>query len=353
VKVVHLLSGDLWAGTEAATYELLRALAVQPGVHARAVLLNRGVLADRLAAAGLLQAVEPESGRGFAALARAVRGQLAAADLVHTHGYKPDVIGALSGRPWLSTQHGRPEPARGLARLRIATYHRLALAAQRFGARRVIAVSSEVDEWLRPRVGAAKVVRLWNGIDDPCPEGGSVPWGERPLRVGALCRLFPVKNLALAIEAVARSPGLELEIVGDGPEAPRLRALAATLGVSDRVLFAGFDPEPAARLARWRALLVPSFHEGNPLAVIEALAWGTPVVAGPLRGIAEMLAGRGGWCLPALTVEAWVAGIARALGADEGAAASVAGRARFLEAFTSAGAAARVRALYAEVLGSA
>src|SRR5690606_13467408 len=213
VKVVHLLSGDGWAGAEVATWHLLAGLAEQEGIAASAVVLNDGVLAERLAARGWLAGIEAERGRSFAALLAGVRARLAQADLVHAHGYKQDVLAALSGRPWVSTQHGRPEPWHGAARLRMATYGALDRALQRWAARRVIAVSAEVERWLRPRVGQARLVRAWNGLVDPLPDGGIVPWRERPRRVGVLARLHPVKQVERAIVAVARCPDVELEIV--------------------------------------------------------------------------------------------------------------------------------------------
>lgn len=352
MKVLHVISGDLWAGSAVATFHLLCGLAEGGVAEARAVVLNPGELATRLAARGLLTAVEPEATRGFPALARAVRAHAAGADLVHAHGYKEDALAALSGRRWVATQHGRPEPWRGAARLRMAGYGALERVLQRLSARRVVAVSGEVEEWLVRRVGRGRVVRAWNGIVDPAPAAGALPWRERPRRVGVLARLAPVKGVDLAIRAAARCPELELEIVGDGPEAERLRALAAASGAASRIAFAGFDPCPGPRLGRWRALLVPSLHEGNPIAVLEALAWGTPVLAGPLPGVAEILAGRGGHCLPDRDEAHWAAALARAVDDDGGgAAAAVAGRARFLEAFTAGAAAQRMGAIYHAALG--
>jgi glycosyltransferase involved in cell wall biosynthesis len=232
----------------------------------------------------------------------------------------------------------------------MAGYGALDRACQRWSARCVLAVSAELERWLVRRVGRERVVRAPNGILDPVAGASVPPWGGRPRRVGALARLFPVKNLELAVRAVARVPGLELEIVGDGPEAPRLRALARTAGAGERIHFAGFDPEPGARLAGWRALLVPSLHEGNPIAVLEALAWGTPIVAGPLPGVAEILAGRGGWCLPDRTPETWASALGRALDDDATAGVAAAGRARFLETGTAEAAARRVRGVYEHVL---
>jgi glycosyltransferase involved in cell wall biosynthesis len=353
MRVVHVVSGDLWAGSAVATFHLLCGLARAGAVEARAVVLNPGELAERLAARGLLAAVEPEAGRGFAALARAVRARVAGADLVHAHGYKEGVLAALSRRPWIATQHGRPEPWRGAARARMAGYAALERALQRVSARRVVAVSGEIERWLAGRLGAARVSLAWNGIEDPVAAGQVPPaWGARPRRVGVLARLAPVKGVDLALRAVARCADVELEIVGDGPERPRLAALAAAGGAGGRIRFAGFDPQPGARLARWRALLVPSLHEGNPIAVLEALAWGTPVVAGPLPGVAEILGGRGGVCLADRDEARWAEAIARIVGDEAGGAAlAAAGRARFLEAFTADAAAAPMLAIYRDVLG--
>ena len=94
-----------------------------------------------------------------------------------------------------------------------------------------------------------------------------------------------------------------------------------------------------------------SLHEGNPISVLEALAWGTPVLAGPLPGVAEILDGRGGCCVPDASVATWREAVQRAVDdAGPGAAAAAAGRARFLEAFTAAAAARRMHTLYREAL---
>ena len=119
----------------------------------RAVLLNPGELARRLEAAGVPVVVVSEAGRRFSALVAAVRRQLADADLVHAHRYKENLLAALSGRPWVATQHGRPE--RGMAELRSAVYRGLDRAAQRLSARRVIAVSAEVEAWDEGRAADA------------------------------------------------------------------------------------------------------------------------------------------------------------------------------------------------------
>lgn len=305
-RIVHLVSGDLWAGAEAATFHLVTALRDRDEFDLRVLTLNEGVLSDRLREAGIDVDVYPEVQLGFGALVKRIRENVRSADLVHGHRYKENLLAALSRRPWLATHHGRPEPERGTAALRGASYRAIDLIAKRASARAVVAVSSEVAQWLSPRVGRAKVVQIANGISDPAT-GLAVPaWSDRPMRLGVLGRLFPVKGIDLAIEAVANAPPWQLEVVGEGPLRPEFEALIERLGVRDRVTLTGHLDAPLPHVAQWRALLVPSLHEGHPISVIEAMALGTPVLSGPLPGVDEMLGGRGGWVMPDRDPATWM-----------------------------------------------
>jgi len=354
IEVTHLISGDLWAGAEVATFHLVRALSRRRDVSVSVVALNEGTLVARLRGCGVRVAVVPESQHGFVGLWRRVRRELSCCDLVHAHRYKEDLLAALSGRPWVATQHGRPEPAEGAARWRMGIYLALNRLALRSRARRVIAVSGEIEDWLRGHVPGPRVARIWNGIADPLAGREPSAWRDRPLCVGVLGRLAPVKGYELAVETVARCPGVELEIVGDGPERPRLEALARGAGAAERIRFLGHLEEPLGRVARWRAMLVTSLHEGNPIGVLEAMALGTPVLSCPLRGIEEILAGRGGRVVKAGREPAEWARALQGLLDDgaEGDRLSREARQRFLESFLDERCAEGTAALYREALPS-
>lgn len=90
---------------------------------------------------------------------------------------------------------------------------------------------------------------------------------------------------ALPLMAEAGFDNVRLAICGSGPLEEKLRAQAAELGVSDRVSLLGFRNDIAELLAAADALAFPSFQEGLPVAVMEAMAAGTPVVASRIRGI--------------------------------------------------------------------
>ena len=100
LTVTHLISGDLWARAETATYHLIRALAARTDTIVRAVLLNDGELARRLGEAGIETAIVPERGKSFRSLRRAVADELDGSDMVHAHRYKESVLAASSGVPW-------------------------------------------------------------------------------------------------------------------------------------------------------------------------------------------------------------------------------------------------------------
>jgi len=92
-------------------------------------------------------------------------------------------------------------------------------------------------------------------------------------------RLVPQKNFGLALDAFARiAPTYRLAILGEGEDYPALRERAESLGIADRVHFAGFVEDVRPWLAHADALLSTSRFEGYPAALVEALAERVPVV---------------------------------------------------------------------------
>lgn len=119
-------------------------------------------------------------------------------------------------------------------------------------------------------------------------------WGQGGARILSVGSLNPVKNHALLLRAFAALPRADarLMLLGRGPEEAMLRALAGELGVADRVVFAGFRPDPAAFYASSGLLVLSSDFEGLPNVLVEALSYGLPVVSTDcIAGPAEILDG--------------------------------------------------------------
>jgi glycosyltransferase involved in cell wall biosynthesis len=139
---------------------------------------------------------------------------------------------------------------------------------------------------LRQRLG---IVANGVPLTDELP-AGIIESPAKPFRWIAVGRLAPVKDYPTLLRAFAALPGEPLlEILGTGPEEPRLRALALEEKISDRVHFAGFQANIAPHLAASDGFVLSSLWEGLPMGVLEAGAAGLPVVATEGAGTREAL----------------------------------------------------------------
>ena len=107
--------------------------------------------------------------------------------------------------------------------------------------------------------------------------------------IGCVGRLSPEKGYDVALKALVELPDCDLAFLGEGPELGTLQRTAASLGVNDRVRFAGWVPPPWPEHWRFDVLLVPSRYEGFGLVAVEAMLAGIPVVASDVAGLSEVL----------------------------------------------------------------
>ncbi len=114
---------------------------------------------------------------------------------------------------------------------------------------------------------------------------------DAPLRLGVVGRCTPFKGFELALHAIRllqeEGHALAVEIAGDGPERPRLEALAADLGLGEGVRFRGNVADMAAFYRGLDLLVCPSLREPFGLVSLEAQAWGIPVVVAGVDGLPE------------------------------------------------------------------
>lgn len=173
--------------------------------------------------------------------------------------------------------------------------------------------------------------------------------GRQALFVG---RLAAVKGLPVLFDALARmgpdAPGLS--IIGDGPGRAALEAQARDLGLADKVAFLGYrsQSEVADRLGQSDLLVLPSFAEGLPVVLMEALAGETPVVTTQIAGIPELVRdGETGHLCPPGDSDALARAIAAVLDNPQRARAMAArGRAIVARDFDSRIEAARLASLF-------
>ncbi len=263
-------------------------------------------------------------------------------DVVHLHNEQPLIYGApagkLAGCRVIATRHG----------LVIAPPRQLWLRRQ--AGRLVdcdVSVSSEVANSTRAHrlVDARKVEVIENGIDlsqyQPRVDVRAEVRAELGLPndsmvVGSVCRLVGCKNVALLLRAVLPhlSPTIQLIIIGDGPERAKLEILAGRQAQGKFARFLGQRTDVARLLNGFDLFALSSTTEGHPIAVIEAMATGLPVLATKVGGIPEMIEdGKTGF-LASTDELAYTARLEAAFAQRDswrviGAAAMAAARARF------------------------
>lgn len=235
---------------------------------------------------------------------------------------------------------------------------RLQMALVSRGVDRLVAVSRHTaDEMTRgPGWPPSRVTVIPNAVDlarfrpPPVAAGRDA---SPPAAVALVpARLDAQKGHHHLLRAAVATPFVRYRCAGDGPERARLEALAAELGVADRVEFLGHCTDMPALMAGADLVVLPSLYEGLPLSLAEAMAAGRPVVATDVGGTREIVAdGRTGLLVPPGDPTALAAAIStvardRSLAAAFGAA----GRRRVEQRFGADVMAARTQRLYAHLL---
>ena len=128
------------------------------------------------------------------------------------------------------------------------------------------------------------------------PTALTTPFAEkaRPPRIVAAGRLHPKKGFDVLIAALARlrdqGQAFDCEIAGEGDERPKLEGLIAQHGLEGRVRLVGWRGDVSAFLASGDVFAFPSYQEGFPLVLLEAMAVGLPVASAAIPGPVEMIA---------------------------------------------------------------
>lgn len=297
LTVLHVFSGDLWAGAEVMVLHLLTSLAGRAGVQVIALSLNEGELTGRLRRAGIETHCLVESGRSFGAIAlaavRLLRGRRV--DVIHSHRYKENLLAWLLGvrlgvRGRVATLHGFPEPRESL-RGREALTSRRDRTVLRHGFTRVVTVSQEMRHTLVSAWGfpPGRVEAIWNGV--AVPPGTTRRGRDGRLHVGTVARLVPVKGFDLLLDVAARLAesfeNIRFSVLGDGPLRPWLTAEVTRRGLGSRMTLFPAQSDPFPHYRTLDLYLNTSLHEGMPLSVLEAMGCGVPVVATRVGGIPE------------------------------------------------------------------
>lgn len=316
-RIIHLVSGDAWGGLEAMVLDLLCSGVYRERTDTTIIALNEGRFASRARARGLHVVVVPESAMSLLSLARELKRVIddLKPDIIHTHRYKEILLGAIlsptSVAHHVVTIHGYEPPTSQLVRWKTFLSNSLCIGAALVRRARFIVVADHLRAcFMIPR---NRCVTIHNGIQLPGPAMPEPDWNfphhSKPAVIGWVGRMVPVKGLSTLLRAVAEmawTPPPTLLLIGDGPERASLEQLAKLLGISERVRFQGFVENTWPFYNQMDLFALPSHHEGIPIALLEALGAGLPVVASSVGGIPHVIGPSGaGVLIDSTSPSAW------------------------------------------------
>lgn len=220
---------------------------------------------------------------------------------------------SLGGPPYSFTVHGPEEFDR---------VKELSLVEKVERAAFVVTVSSygksQLYRWCKQQQWS-KIHVVHCGVDDGFLALPSVPVPTHP-QIVCVGRLCEAKGQLLLLEAMEQlaTEGLrfKLVMVGDGPLRTEIETLVAQLSLQEQVKITGWSSNSEVRqhILAARAMVLPSFAEGLPVVIMEALALGRPVISTYVAGIPELVEpGISGWLVPAGSVEALKIAMRKAL----------------------------------------
>lgn len=300
LRILHIASGDLWAGAEAVVYQLVKSLSQRSELKVFLITLNHGRLEELCSSAGVDTFVIDEKQNNFVSIAlkaariiRKIRP-----DVIHSHRYKENLIaaiaGSLGGRPKLvSTQHGLTELKTQNFRERFIGYITKSCRNLTFSA--IVGVSEDVAWDLKngSRILSKKIYRIYNGIDiEPHSECNGFP-RQDPITIGSAGRLFPVKDYPMMVdiahEVCKKANNVRFVIAGDGPERKLIKQKIDNYGLESRFTMLGHIQDMNTFYQTIDIYINTSVHEGIPMTILEAMGYKKPVVGFLVGGLKEII----------------------------------------------------------------
>ncbi|MGH8542281.1 MAG: glycosyltransferase family 4 protein [Gammaproteobacteria bacterium] len=232
-------------------------------------------------------------------------------DLIHSHGYRADLIGLVIAKyfslPIVSTCHGFISIDQ-----RLSLYNKLDIFLLRYF-NRVIAVSERMKiDLVEKGIDDIQIQVITNAVSEQTRSDTAAIRREMRARMGIgneefvfgfVGRLSEEKGLAYLVEAMKqrskRDDPWRLVLLGEGAHRSVLDQAIRDAGIEGKVFFAGFQNSTVAWYPMMDAFVLPSLSEGTPMALLEAMTNGLPIIATSVGGIPAILScGENGILVP-------------------------------------------------------
>jgi glycosyltransferase involved in cell wall biosynthesis len=330
-RVLHVISPAAFGGLEQVVSQLATGRA-RRGLPTEVLALTGAdsatpALVERLEATGVKTSVLRSPHRAYLQEQRAIAAAAAAfrADVVHTHGYHPDVLAASAARRagsgLVSTAHGFTGGG---------TKNRVFEWLQKRAWRKYDIVAA-VSRPLRDRIVRSgvpeRVVCLcpnaWSGVE-PLDRDAARARLQLPATgrmIGWVGRLSAEKGADVMVRAIPELPAdVTVVMIGDGPQRVTLQGIADEMGIASRIRWAGAVQGAGVCMAAFDAFALSSRTEGTPMVLFEAMAARVPIVATAVGGVPDVVSASDAMLVPSESPGALAHAIDHVL--REGAAAA-------------------------------
>ena len=265
-----------------------------------AYFLNEGRLAEEIRRLGIRVDLIDENTTPFFKMLLALRKIVAERCLhvIHSHNYKENILAYLvskliGGLKLVGTQHGMLPMPGGKTSIRSNWIARSNLFVLSRCFHRIVAVSETIQRTFVEECGfdEGKIRVIHNGIE--IPSNRPKKKHEETFVIGSSGRLFPVKDYPfmaeIATAIIKKENHILFQLAGDGPERAKLQALIKEYGLNDVFMLKGHLEDISAFYRELDLYLNTSIYEGIPMSILEAMAYGLPVVAPKVGGLREIV----------------------------------------------------------------
>jgi glycosyltransferase involved in cell wall biosynthesis len=311
LKIIHIISADLWAGAAVQVYNTLRFLSKQDGVSITCILFNDGVLKKKLARQNietiLLDETEQNSISMLFQLIKIFRK--IGPHIIHVHATKEHFLGKFSSvlsfnnSPIVRTVHGIMKVPSNLSffkfiRASLVVYFNRILLTKMTDA--LVAVSQELENKFLALKIKGKVFQIYNAIDmeQPVKKEEKVYLKQKyrafdNFWVGTAARLEEPKNLGMLIKAAEylreKEIFFKISIFGNGSKKKELQLLINKFNLNEYVEIHDFEVEILPVIANFDVFVICSFTEGLPMALLEAMLLKVPLICTAVGGMKEII----------------------------------------------------------------
>lgn len=217
-------------------------------------------------------------------------------DIIHTHGYKSDILGVLAARkakiPCVVTPHG----FENAEDLKLRTFIWLGNKALRFADKVVPLSPALMDDVKGFGITSPQLEYIQNGVDLSEVEAAKTNLEANPkqkFRVGFIGQMISRKNIKDLLDVFsdfhANNENVELTLLGDGEDRASLEEYANTLPCADDIHFMGYRDDRLAYLKSFDIFAMTSTLEGIPRCLMEACAMEIPVVSYDIDGVDQLI----------------------------------------------------------------